>query len=360
MIGSRRDVRQALDLGSRISPAGAERDLANAREGFAAGIRDGASAAVYQAALTAIVQQDEDNAVALLAVSGPEHARVAGFFAGLAEFRSERFSSAADWWRQSDTVDLVRNRAHRLIGMGQPDEALEPLKVLLTIDPAEPRGWLDLGEVEVNLQHWSAASDAYQHVLDLDPGNVDAHYVLARLSFEQNNDSGEALLHLEQMAAAPELTSGQLYAANILKGQIASAAGDIDEAERWLRAALNVPGVSRRPALYELSALNTRIGRLGEARDALLMALQEAPSDVTTVRRLGAVAQAAGDAVQARAWYQQATFLTPQDVGLRVALAQVVSDTSDPADAIAAWQAVLALDPTNPAAQAALRRLANG
>ena len=65
--------------------------------------------------------------------------------------------------------------------MGEMPNAIREQRTALTLDPANPEGWNDLGVLQIHAGDKAAAREAFEHALKLDPQNEAAKANLSRL-----------------------------------------------------------------------------------------------------------------------------------------------------------------------------------
>jgi tetratricopeptide (TPR) repeat protein len=158
------------------------------------------------------------------------------------------------------------NRGGELLRLGKHEEALPWLRIAVALDPELSRAWVNLGVALRRANDLDGAEDAYRTALEADPGSVSAYQnlslllrlrghtaeadqlmalsekVVTRNPFNYLNLGDLSLSHgrLEQArrfyrrALRLHRQSAEPYAA---MGLWAVAAGDEDEARKWLRKA---------------------------------------------------------------------------------------------------------------------------
>jgi tetratricopeptide (TPR) repeat protein len=88
-------------------------------------------------------------------------------------------------------------RARALLGLGDGPKAVGPARMVCELEPENQAAWMVLGDAysHENTQDYPRAAEAYQKVLDLDPGNKKAGLRLARaLSFMKEVDRAIGVL----------------------------------------------------------------------------------------------------------------------------------------------------------------------
>ncbi|MDQ2961922.1 MAG: tetratricopeptide repeat protein [Pseudomonadota bacterium] len=130
-----------------------------------------------------------------------------------------------------DTDELVQ-QAQRAFAAGRSANAEALLRHLIELAPGHTAAWNLLGEV-LKPTDAVAASDAWWHVLDLDPDNAEASFHLGNRNLEQG-EFGAAVIHYERaLRGAP----GHVDVLNNL-GLCYKMLGATDRAEECYRAAL--------------------------------------------------------------------------------------------------------------------------
>ena len=304
----------------------------------------------YGLGLVLLMTDSSPAAVVQLQAASAARPGLAGFFGGVAALREGGAAAAGRTWAGSSTVPLARTRAHALIADGRAGDAIPALTAIATADPESTQVWLDLGEARINLQHWDAASAAYEQVLKLDPSDSAASYMLAYISFYGRHDIETTQARLQQLVAAP-LQPQQAYNVYVLSGRLALARGNSDAALAWFQRAVELPSIAPRFALNEMASMYEGLGEYDQAIVALRDAARDAPTDPVTAARLGDVYVDLNDLPSALSAYRQAVTLSPATLSYRVSVADVLQRLGHDAEARTAWAVVLAIDPGHERAQ---------
>lgn len=109
-------------------------------------------------------------------VSAQDPAHVSAQDPAYVSAQDKRGNFSGDSFSRSRAPDLDTLRA--MVADGQYEQAVPWLKECLAANPEEVRCLLQLAYLELNRQHWEAAADAAQRVLDSDTWNLDALMVL--------------------------------------------------------------------------------------------------------------------------------------------------------------------------------------
>ncbi len=219
----------------------------------------------------------------------------------------------------------------------------------------------------------AAAERSYRGALELDPGNVDAHYLLGALLGESGN-LREAAAHLDQALAArsdfadAHAARGNVFllqdnqqaavasyeqairlapdhaAAHFNLGLICQRAGRHEEALRYFeRAYALAPDLP--DLLKNLTLLQIEFERFDEAQSGLQRVLQERPQHYEALKCLGFVLQKMHRPNQALEHYLKARALDDRDAELFNNLGIVLQDLGRLDEAIASYDAAIALKP---------------
>ena len=173
--------------------------------------------------------------------------------------------------RRASRTPVTLQGAQALLDSGRTDEALAALSALCTAEPDafEPR--LTLGRVLYATNALGPALAALGHAHELDPGDNDARYLLARAHIDCG-DFDEAVVLLRPVAAAlPDWAPGWLALGDAYTG-----ARTLDDAEdAYLRALALVPesGIAH----YNYGVALEKTGRIDEAIEHYRRALSIEP-----------------------------------------------------------------------------------
>lgn len=168
------------------------------------------------------------------------------------------------------------NRGAELVRDGRRREALEWLRVAVTLDPELADGWVNYGVALRRLGDEAAAEEAYRRALEVDAGAVAAYQNLASLlRLEERHQEAVELLSLTRKL-------GDFNPYNYLSlGDLSRRLGDLEEAERFYRRALRLAGDTAEP-YASLGLLALDMDRRGEAQRWLARARKRDEHDPRT------------------------------------------------------------------------------
>ena len=217
-------------------------------------------------------------------------------------------------WPVSEDLMACKSSAELALAKadgGQIDGAIADLERHVALDDADDKAWLTLGVLLGRIERWPDAASAFEHAVDLDGDNV-----LARVLY------GRALERCDKLdlAVFQLLRAAKLDASN--------------------------PGVLR-----ELGSLFYKKGLLDKALPWLLKARAAAGADAAEQARalyaIGLVAEARRDPGAAIASYRECVRLDPAHLDARKTLADALAGIGEHAQAIAAFDDLLKVDPRN-------------
>ena len=121
---------------------------------------------------------------------------------GEEHLKQEKYQQALNDFSEilkSDSQNVPANlgRARALLGLGDGPKAVGPARLVCELQPENRAAWMVLGDAysHENTQDYPRAAEAYQKVLDLDPGSKAAGLKLARaLSFKKEVDQAIGVL----------------------------------------------------------------------------------------------------------------------------------------------------------------------
>jgi tetratricopeptide (TPR) repeat protein len=228
-------------------------------------------------------------------------------------------------------------------------ESIDSYKKALAIEPNSAVILERLAEIYAKSQHIRDAVLQAQEALKIDPDNVDAHRLLARIYVRTLGDMSAGEVQQENLAKAtdqfqailktdPDDTYSLLWLARLYRFQNQHA-----EAEKVLRRILAHDSDSG-PALEQLSQLLIDQGRSQEAIDLLTRAAGDSASpDIYDL--LGDAYSQAKDFPNAEKAYRQAVAGDPDDPGHRHGLAQALLSEDKYADALEQFNKLAELEP---------------
>ncbi|MBZ5693872.1 MAG: tetratricopeptide repeat protein [Acidobacteriia bacterium] len=228
-------------------------------------------------------------------------------------------------------------------------ESIESYKKALELEPGSAVILERLAEIYAKSQHIRDAVIQAQAALKIDPDNVDAHRLLARIYVRTLGDMTAGEVQQENLAKAveqfqailkidPKDTYSSLWLARLYRFENQHA-----EAEKVLRRVL-AHDSENGPALEQLSQLLIDEGRSQEAIDLLTHVAGDSSSpDVYDL--LGDAYSQAKDYAKAEAAYQRAVAGDPDDPSHRHGLAQALMQQDKYADALEQYKRLSELEP---------------
>lgn len=218
-------------------------------------------------------------------------------------------------------LHLALGRALR--DSGQTDEALTEIDAALARDPRLAEAHYQRGVVLLEKGRRDEARAAVRQALELEPQHAGALELAGTLAIDAH-DRPEAERVINRLYAdrPDDPRARVLFAAlQLMKGNAAADAGDLDAADRWYQAGL-VAAPEFGPLLRESGALAMRRGQSGDAVAALERYVKIEPSDVRGYALLGRALQDAGRRAEARRVLQRGLALA-QRAGDQAAIAQL-------------------------------------
>jgi tetratricopeptide (TPR) repeat protein len=235
---------------------------------------------------------------------------------------------------------------------GSADQAtgsIESYKKALALDPGCMVIRERLAEIEAESQEIHDAVVDAQEVLKVDPNNVDAHRLLARIyvrtlgDLSANEVQQESLNKaVEQFQAILKIQPDDSYSALWLS-RLYSFEGKHAQAEQILRGVL-ARNADDESALEQLSQLLMDEGRSQDAVGLLKQAASDSssPEDYDL---LGEAYAQAKEASEAEGAYRKAVEEDPDDTGHRHGLAQALESEDKYAEALEQYKKLAALEP---------------
>ena len=214
-----------------------------------------------------------------------------------------------------------RQLANALLTAGQPDRALEVLRDLVRVRPADAGGWYLLSDLELELANYAEAEAAARHVIELEPDSLRGAYVLSRVFGAQRE--------YQAMVGALEPAVRSARERDVAPGQIATL-------------------------LQRLSVAHEQLGDHDAAIDSLTEAFELTPSNLGLQAQLAQAYLNAGRLDEAAATVSQAQQARPGNLALMRLEAQTLSARGAVADAVAVLERALAQHEDQPVAHVAL------
>jgi tetratricopeptide (TPR) repeat protein len=242
----------------------------------------------------------------------------------------------ADTLNSSESTDLA-------------NQAIDAYKKALDLDPDSAVVLERLAEVHAKTQHIREAVTEAQAALKIEPGNVDAHRLLARVYVRTLGDMGAGEVQQENLTKAVEqfqailkIEPDDMYS-SLWLARLYRFENKHDEAEKVLRQVLN-QDPDNGPALEQLSQLLVDEGRSQEAITLLSHASDDSASpDVYDL--LGDAYAQQKDYPKAEDAYRKAVDADPDDPGHRHGLAQALLEQDKYAPALEQFKKLVELEP---------------
>jgi tetratricopeptide (TPR) repeat protein len=204
------------------------------------------------------------------------YAAEGNWFAEKKQFDCAANAFASAFHRQSNSASLAYLWGLSLYSAGHDDQAAEPLKQAMQLDPSDIRPHLVLGAVLDRMKKTAEAETEWRAALAIDPDSGPALDALSQDLLDQNDYSGVIGL-LDKPGSSRVRTTQQSLNLGIAYG----GTGQLDAAAKALHEGLNNdPGSG--PIANKLSMVLMLQGREDEAFKVLDLALDKHPSDQTT------------------------------------------------------------------------------
>jgi len=243
--------------------------------------------------------------------------------------------------------------------LGRLDDAERIFAAALERNPASARALAGLARVDRTRGDHRRAAERLERALELEPRASALRYPLA-MAYNALGDTERAEANLARRGDVPPPSRDPLFAevlaratgkrVQIEKGLAAARAGRIEEAERALRAALEIDPEDT-PSRLQLGELLGAQGRLDEARAELEAAARRSPDDSRILLRLGQVAALAGDDAGAIARLGAAVEAHSGSTTAQLSLAKALQRSGRDEAALEHYRRTIALDPSNPEAR---------
>ncbi len=247
-------------------------------------------------------------------------------------------------------IGHLEEQQYEMTGRGElATESIESYKKALAIAPGSPVIMERLAEIYSKAQRNREAENQALEVLKLDPDNLAAHKLLARIYVRELGDMSASELQKESLAKAseqfqailkldPKDTSSALWLARLDRFENQHA-----EAEKVLRGVLD-RDADNGPALEQLSQLLIDEGRAQDAVD-LLSKAAGASSSPEIYDLLGDAYSQAKDYPNAEGAYRKAVEADPDDPGHRHGLAQALLSQDKYSAALEQFKKLTELEP---------------
>lgn len=229
------------------------------------------------------------------------------------------------------------------------DDSIASYKKALELDPDSAVIIERLAEIHAKSGHMREATEEAQAALKIEPDNVDAHRLLARIYVRALGEmsAGEVpqaniTQAIEQFQAILKIQPDDTYSALWL-ARLYRFENHHSDAEKVLRQVLQQDS-DNGAALEQLSQLLVDEGRSREAIDLLAQASTDSPSpDIFDL--LGGAYSQAKDYPKAEEAYRKAVALDPDDAGHRHGLAEALMEQDKYAGALEQYKKLVELEP---------------
>ncbi|MGA2511241.1 MAG: tetratricopeptide repeat protein [Candidatus Acidiferrales bacterium] len=258
-------------------------------------------------------------------------------------------NSRADAYYYFTLGHLAEQEYDLTTSAAKADEAADSYKKALELDPGSGVVRERLAEIYAKTQHIRDASAMAQEALKIDPDNVDAHRLLARIYVRSLGEMGAGEAQTETIAKAVEQfqailkidpydTYSALWLARLYRFE-----NKHSDAEKVLRGILQRDADSG-AALEQLSQILVDEGRAKEAID-LLSHASEDTEDPGIYDLLGDAYSEAKDFPNAETAYRKAVEADPDDPGHRHGLAQALMEQDKYKEALEQFTKLTELEP---------------
>ena len=217
-----------------------------------------------------------------------------------------------------------RQLANALLTAGRPERALEVLRDLVRVRPADAGGWYLLSDLELELANYGEAEAAARRLIELEPDSLRGAYVLSRVLGAQRE--------YQAMVGVLEPAVRLALERDVAPSQIATL-------------------------LQRLSVAHEQLGDHDAAVDRLTEALELTPSNLGLQAQLAQAYLNAGRLDQAAAAVSQAQQASPGNLALLRLEAQTLSARGEVADAVAVLERALVQHEDQPVAHFALANM---
>jgi predicted O-linked N-acetylglucosamine transferase (SPINDLY family) len=233
-------------------------------------------------------------------------------------------------------------------GEGRRDEALVLVGRSVIADPASAGALCTLGALLAGAGLADQAARRFREALQLEPGSAAALTGLAGLEADAGRQDQARTFYDQALDADAHHTPALTGLGVLLMGQ-----GRPREAGERFALALALRPESA-PAAYNVANALKALGRAEEAKAYFLKALELDPGFADALTNLGNLWRDEGDLDEALGCHLKASALTPRSAQVHVNLGHVLRDRGDATAARAAFEVALELDPDD--ATAALCR----
>ena len=249
--------------------------------------------------------------------------------AGMANERTGNYPGAVRLYERGlavepENVELLNALGFSLFQQGKSEAAVTALEKAIAADPKHAKAHNNLALASVDLGEFELAEAYYRESLAIEPQAAiynDLGFVLESQGLPEDAEE----LYREALALDPESAS-----ANFNLGGSLARAGNFEEAEGYLRAAL-----AKQPTSQTLTGLGVVVwqqGRPEEAKDFFSRAIEQDANNAAAYDHLGTLQIQQGDLEAALATYRRLSAARPSAAAHRE-VAQVLSRLGREADA---------------------------
>jgi TPR repeat protein/tetratricopeptide (TPR) repeat protein len=230
----------------------------------------------------------------------------------------------------NERVDSFVHRARQALAGGDATAAERLCLNVLDVAPRVPDALWMLYQIRQRADHHTAAMALLRRLVAVNPNNVDATQELAMLLFQRGD-----LAAAEQHARNAVRLAPVHPRSHNLMGMILTEAGRLQPGEFHYRRVIELSG-ARDPILLANLAWNLKgQGRIADARQLYEESVEAAPNVFQTWFGWAQLEEADRNFDAARSRLDQAARIRPDDPGLRLARAVLLSREGDPLAALA-------------------------
>lgn len=246
--------------------------------------------------------------------------------------------------RPADSVAALIAHGNEQFQAGDFAEACEAYKQVLELEPGNARAYYMLGSVALNDRDVPSGIGLVQRAIELAPTVPDFHFSLAGVYLSQGY-MNEALASYREAA---RLQPDSLAYRRAVAGALLAAGRMQEGIEAYRAIALTSP--SDGTAYFELGKALQLAGDLKEAEEVLVKATALSPQSEGAHLHLAVVQREQGRPVEAEAAARRAVALAPDMYQTWFVLGGVLGDQGRHAEAVESFRKVLALDANDDAA----------
>ncbi len=264
-------------------------------------------------------------------------------------FQAGRYAEVETLGREMQRHHARIPRLDYLIGssalvQGRLQDALQPLRCAVDVDPKLAPAWFNLGYALEELERLDEAVTAYRHAVTVAPQLAEAHNNLGNVLQKLKRHDDAVSAYDTALALRPETAQYHMNRGDALRDM-----EQLEDAEAAYQVAIRL-----KPDLVEaylnLAHVMHLQGRNEVAVEAFQHAIERRPDYVEAYRGMGHALRRLGRFEVAEAAYRRAVELKPDDVAVHVDLGKLLRETSRYEAAVGALQRALDLNPDSDAA----------